>query len=146
MHTLYMIYDNNGKVTGFVIDDVSTTQNFISLDRGPLSYIQSIIDNLNAYIKKNGSLTVDNVYLGQVRHGHFDTTYGEIEDKRTNNSQYTFKSSTSAHTSSSTQPAAKPEQTTSAASQAQKPTSSAASTSAAATNTTSAATSAASSK
>lgn len=52
MHTLYMIYDNNGKVTGFVIDDVSTTQNFISLDRGPLSYIQSIIDNLNAYIKK----------------------------------------------------------------------------------------------
>lgn len=88
MHTLYMIYDDDGKVTDFVIDNVSASQNFISLDRGPMSYIQSVIDNLNGYIKKNGSLTVENDYLGHVRHGQFDETYGEIQDKRTEDSNH----------------------------------------------------------
>lgn len=90
MHTLYMIYDGNGKVTDFAVDNVSAAQNFISLDRGPLSYVQSIIDNLNAYIKKNGDLMVENSYLGEVRHGQFDETYGEIQDKYTNNLNYIF--------------------------------------------------------
>ena len=94
MHTLYMIYDGNGKVTDFAIDNVSAAQNFISLDRGPLSYVQSIIDNLNAYIKKNGDLTVENGYLSEVRHGQFDETYGEIQDKYINNPNYTFHGNT----------------------------------------------------
>lgn len=94
MHTLYMVYDENGKVTDFVVDNVSTTQSFISLDRGPLSYVQSVVDNLNAYIKKNGDLTVENPYLSQVRHGQFDETYGEIQDKRTDNPNYTFQGNT----------------------------------------------------
>ena len=94
MHTLYMIYDGNGKVTDFAIDNVSAAQNFISFDRGPLSYVQSIIDNLNAYIKKNGDLMVENGYLGEVRHGQFDETYGEIQDKYTNNPNYTFNGNT----------------------------------------------------
>ena len=94
MHTLYMIYDGNGKVTDFAIDNVSATKNFISFDRGPLSYVQSIIDNLNAYIKKNGDLMVENGYLGEVRHGQFDETYGEIQDKYTNNPNYTFNGNT----------------------------------------------------
>lgn len=105
MYTLYMVYDENGKVTDFVIDNVSTAQNFISLDRGPLSYIQSIIDNLNAYIKKNGSLKVDNAYIGQIRHGQFDESYGAIEDKRTENPNYTFKSGTPASSAASSAPA-----------------------------------------
>ena len=130
MHTLYMIYDENSKVTDFVIDNVSATQNFISLDRGPLSYVQSIVDNLNAYIKKNGSLTVDNAYIGQIRHGQFDETYGAIEDKRTDDSNYTFKSSTtsSSAASSSSAPASSSASSaaSSAASQASEASSSAA--------------------
>lgn len=94
MHTLYMVYDGNGNVTDFVIDSVSASQNFISLDKGPLSYIQSIIDNLNAHIKKNGSLMVDNAYIDQIRHGQFDGSYGAIEDKYTNNPNYTFHGNT----------------------------------------------------
>lgn len=104
MHTLYMIYDRNGKVTDFAIDNVSAAQNFISLDRGPLSYVQSIIDNLNAYIKKNGDLMVENGYLGEVRHGQFDETYGEIQDKYTNNPNYTFHGNTQQPTQPTTQP------------------------------------------
>lgn len=124
MHTLYVVYDENGKVTDFVIDDVSTTQNFISFDRGPLSYIQSIIDNLNAYAKKNGSLMVENSYLGEVRHGQFDETYGEIEDKRTENPNYTFKSGTPA---SSAAPASSSAASSAATSSSSAPASEAAS-------------------
>lgn len=109
MHTLYMVYGNNGQITDFVIDNVSTTQNFISLDRGPLSYVQSIIDNLNAYIKKNGSLTVESAYLSQIRHGKFDQTYGVIEDKRIENPNYTFKGNTTTNVTSNSHPAAKPD-------------------------------------
>lgn len=101
MHTLYMIYDGNGKVTDFAIDNVSAAQNFISFDRGPLSYVQSIIDNLNAYIKKNGDLMVENGYLGEVRHGQFDETYGEIQDKHTNNPNYASSSASSSASSAS---------------------------------------------
>ena len=117
MHTLYMVYDENNNITGFVIDNVSTTQNFISLDRGPLSYLQSIIDNLNAYIKKNGNLTVDNYYIDQIYHGKFDQTYGAIEDKRTEDPNYTFKSSTT--TNASTSAASTATSATSAASSTQ---------------------------
>jgi len=112
MHTLYMVYDDNSKVTDFVIDNVSTTQSFISLDRGPLSYVQSVIDNLNAYIKKNGDLTVESAYLNQIRHGKFDQTYGVIEDKRTENPNYTFKGSTTVDTPSNSHPTAKPDNPT----------------------------------
>ncbi len=105
MHTLYMIYDNNGKVTDFVIDNVSAAQNFISLDRGPMSYVQSVIDNLNGYIKKNGSLTVENDYLGQIRHGQFDETYGEIQDKRTEDSNYVSHGNTQTPAQPAPQPA-----------------------------------------
>lgn len=104
MHTLYMVYDGNDNVTDFAIDGVPSSQNFISLDRGPLSYIQSIVDNLNAYIKKNGSLKVDNAYIGQIRHGQFDETYGKIQDKYTNNPNYTFHGNTQQPTQPTTQP------------------------------------------
>lgn len=112
MHTLYMIYDDNGKVTDFVIDNVSTVQNFISLDRGPLSYVQSVIDNLNAYIKKNGSLTVESAYISQIRHGTFDQTYGAIEDKRIENPNYVFKTNATTDEPSNSQPVAKPDNPT----------------------------------
>ena len=104
MHTLYMVYDENGKVTEFVIDNVSAAKNFISFDRGPLSYVQSIIGNLNAYIKKNGDLMVENGYLGEVRHGQFDETYGEIQDKYTSNLNYTFHGNTQQPTQPTTRP------------------------------------------
>lgn len=130
MHTLYMTYDGNGNVTNFVIDNASTSQNFIPLDRGPLSYIQSIIDNLSAYIKKNGSLKVDNAYIGQIRHGQFDESYGTIENKRTEDSNYTFKSVTPTSTAapassaSSSAPVASSAATQDPASQPAKSTSS----------------------
>lgn len=89
-----MVYDGNGNVTDFVIDSVSDSQNFISLDRGPLSYVQSVINNLKAYIKKNGDLTVDDVYITAIRHGKIDKSYGAVEDKRVENPNYTFKSGT----------------------------------------------------
>ena len=120
MHTLYVVYDENSQVTDFVIDSVPATQNFISLDRGPLSYVQSIIDNLNTYVKKNGSLTVDSAYLGLVRHGQFDQAYGTIEDKRISNSNYIFKSNPTTNASSNSQSVVKPDTQTAAPSE--KPT------------------------
>lgn len=124
MHTLYKIYGKDDRITGFVIDDVPATQSFYPMDRGPLSYLQSIVDNLNAYIKKNGSLTDESDYIVQVQHGQFDLTYGVIEDKRTENPNYTFKSGTPA---SSSAPVSSSAASSSAASSSSAPASEAAS-------------------
>ena len=95
MHTLYIVYDETGKVTDYLIDAVDTTKNFISLDHGTLSYVKSIVDNLKAYSAANGDLNEESQYIISVRHGNFDETYGKIEDKATNNPNYTSPSSSS---------------------------------------------------
>jgi len=95
MHTLYIVYDETGKVTDYLIDAVDTTKNFISLDHGTLSYVKSIVDNLKAYSAANGDLNEESEYIVSVRHGNFDETYGKIEDKLTNNPNYTSPSSSS---------------------------------------------------
>jgi len=95
MHTLYIVYDETGKVTDYLIDAVDTTKNFISLDHGTLSYVKSIVDNLKAYSAANGDLNEESQYIISVRHGNFDETYGKIEDKSTNNPNYTSPSSSS---------------------------------------------------
>lgn len=95
MHTLYIVYDETGKVTDYLIDTVDTTKNFISLAHGTLSYVKSIVDNLKAYSAANGDLNEESQYIISVRHGNFDETYGKIEDKSTNNPNYTSSSSSS---------------------------------------------------
>jgi|GEM_PF-4762467 len=100
MHTLYIVYDETGKVTDYLIDAVDTTKNFISLDHGTLSYVKSIVDNLKAYSAANGDLNEESQYIISVRHGNFDETYGKIEDKSTNNLNYTSPSTSSSAPSS----------------------------------------------
>lgn len=100
MHTLYIVYDETGKVTDYLIDAVDTTKNFISLDNGTLSYVKSIVDNLKAYSAANGDLNEESKYIISVRHGNFDETYGKIEDKATNNPNYTSPSTSSSAPSS----------------------------------------------
>ena len=100
MHTLYIVYDETGKVTDYLIDAVDTTKNFISLDHGTLSYVKSIVDNLKAYSAANGDLNEESQYIISVRHGNFDETYGKIEDKSTNNPNYTSPSASSSPPSS----------------------------------------------
>lgn len=121
MHTLYIVYDETGKVTDYLIDAVDTTKNFISLAHGPLSYVKSIIGNLKAYSAANGDLNEESQYIISVRHGNFDETYGKIEDKSTNNPNYTSPST------SSSAPSSAPSSASSAASSAASNASSAAS-------------------
>ena len=137
MHTLYMVYDENNKVVSFKIDAVSTAKNFISLDRGPLSYVQSIVDNFNNYVKKNGNLTMDSAYITQIRHGNFDQTYGTIEDKRTEDPKYVSQSNTPTSASSNSQSAASSDSQTSNSEAASSANSQAASSSDSATKDTS---------
>ena len=134
MHTLYIVYDETGKVTDYLIDTVDTTKNFISLVHGSLSYVKSIVDNLKAYSAANGDLNEESQYIISVRHGNFDESYGKIEDKVTNNPNYTSPSSSYSTPSSASSAASSAASTatstaSSAASQPSSATSSSAATS-----------------
>lgn len=128
MHTLYIVYDETGKVTDYVIDNIDTTKNFISLIHGPQSYVQSIIDNLKAYSAANGDLNEESQYIMSIRHGDFDEKYGKIEDQSTNNPDYKSPSSaasSSAPASSSASSSASSAASNAASSASQQPSSAA---------------------